>query len=660
MRVLSLQLLRFASVASCLILAACNGGGGGGGGGGSGGSTNGLSLSTNAISFNAPNTSSTPASQIITATVTGVTSGTLYIKIVSTGPAVASITNITVTSSTTGQGTINPAPANILGAGVHTSTVTVYACTTDPNCSSGQLAGSPQTVSVTYTVTGVAASPSSLNYTIVNSPVTGDLSRQFTVTGYPNQNNWNAGSNVPWLSVLPASGNTGNAIQVTASLVQAQLDGMFNGTYAGSITITSSSGSTVSIPVTLTISRTQVNYVAPYIATSGVAEEVIIRGENFNQVAVQNVKFGGTNATTFNVISDTEIRATHLALSAGSYPVQLQNNLGINRSRADLVVVDAQGLSGNLSYGPLPPIPPGGVPITRRVIGLGYDAERKTVVVGFSYSPSGVWSNQIMYFVYTTQWSVGTAQSIPNLTSITLSIDGKQWLAGTDTGITQIDAANFSSGITTNHNINPSLGAYVKNLSPANDGNVPVVFDVSANFGLEAYRYNVRNPAFSDLGIATYHGDSAVSGDGSRVVIGSDAGQMVYQYNASSGTTTFTGLSLPVLSTPVLNRTGSRIVFNGTLVYDGSYSYLGALPNNMVPYYPPVVLSPNGTRAYVAEGSTLRTYDLSAPLVGGYFPQIAVITFSSDVGTDVKMIISPDGKTLFLAGKNEVVVYPVP
>jgi hypothetical protein len=256
MRVPSLQLFRFASVAFCLILAACNGGGGGGGGGGSsGGSTDGLSLSTNVLTFNAPNTSSTPPSQIITATVTGVTSGTLYIKIVSTSPAVASITNIFVTGTTTGQGTINPAPANTLGAGTHTSTITVYACTTDPNCTSGQLAGSPQTVTVTYTVTGVAASIASLSYSIGNPPVASDFTRQFNVTGYPNQNNWNTSSNVPWLSVLPTSGNAGTTTQVTASLVQAQLGVMSAGTYTGTVTITPSSGLAVTLPVTLTIPR---------------------------------------------------------------------------------------------------------------------------------------------------------------------------------------------------------------------------------------------------------------------------------------------------------------------------------------------------------------------------------------------------------------------
>ncbi len=114
--------------------------------------------------------------------------------------------------------------------------------------------GSQQTVNVTYAITGVAASTSSLNYSIGDSPVAGDFTRQFNVTGYPNQN-WNAASNVSWLSVLPTNGNAGNATQVTASLVEAQLKVMSNGTYTGTIMITPLSGLAVTIPVTLTISR---------------------------------------------------------------------------------------------------------------------------------------------------------------------------------------------------------------------------------------------------------------------------------------------------------------------------------------------------------------------------------------------------------------------
>ena len=250
----SRQLILIVFVAFYVILAACSGGGSGGSDSDSNNDSSGVRLSTNVLTFTGPNTNSTPPSQIITATVTGVTSGTLYIKIVSTGSAVASITNIFVNGTTSGQGTINPASASALGPGLHTSTITVYVCTTDPDCTSGQLAGSPQIVNVTYTITGVVASPSSINFTVGDAPDASDLTRQFTVTGYPLQD-WTAAGNKPWLFVSTMSGNTTNATQVKVSLSEDQLDGMPSGTYTGEVKVTPTSGLAVTIPVTLTKER---------------------------------------------------------------------------------------------------------------------------------------------------------------------------------------------------------------------------------------------------------------------------------------------------------------------------------------------------------------------------------------------------------------------
>jgi hypothetical protein len=211
-----------------------------------------LSLSTNVLTFAAHNTNSAPPSQVITATITGVTSDTLYVVVVATGPAVASISSLDFINDTTVQGTIDPESPDVLGPGVHTGTITVYACTTDPDCSAEQLAGSPQTIDVTYTITGVVASVSSLNYSVGDSPSNSGLERWFDVTAYQN---WNAADNVPWLSISPVNGVTGTVTQVTASLDRSLVMGMANGTYNGTVTITPPSGAALTIPVTLTISR---------------------------------------------------------------------------------------------------------------------------------------------------------------------------------------------------------------------------------------------------------------------------------------------------------------------------------------------------------------------------------------------------------------------
>lgn len=109
-----------------------------------------FTLSTDSLTFATANLNSIPPTQTLTATVPTNLSGTLYFVVQVTGPAVISVDNFTVTSSTTGRATVYPEFASKLGAGTHTSTITVTACTNDPTCATGQLPGSPRTVNVTY------------------------------------------------------------------------------------------------------------------------------------------------------------------------------------------------------------------------------------------------------------------------------------------------------------------------------------------------------------------------------------------------------------------------------------------------------------------------------------------------------------------------------
>src|SRR5690348_7534994 len=108
---------------AALSVAAC-------GGSGSGASSSGtgltLSLSTGALTFVAPNAGApTPPSQTVSATISGSGTGTLYFLITSTGKAVDSISQIVITSSTTGRATVNPALPAILGIGVFKSSIIV-------------------------------------------------------------------------------------------------------------------------------------------------------------------------------------------------------------------------------------------------------------------------------------------------------------------------------------------------------------------------------------------------------------------------------------------------------------------------------------------------------------------------------------------------------
>src|SRR5262245_42942580 len=79
-------------------------------------------LSTYALTFTAAHTCDFPPPQTVTATVhRRGNGGTLYIVIAYSGPAVESISDVTITSETTGDAMVTPALASSLGPGTFTS-----------------------------------------------------------------------------------------------------------------------------------------------------------------------------------------------------------------------------------------------------------------------------------------------------------------------------------------------------------------------------------------------------------------------------------------------------------------------------------------------------------------------------------------------------------
>jgi hypothetical protein len=184
--------------------------------------------------------------------------------------------------------------------------------------------------------------------------------------------------------------------------------------------------------------------------------------------------------------------------------------------------------------------------------------------------------------------------------------------------------------------------------------------------------YRVRARVFTNGTLTSCRGDLGGSADGSRIVIGGlgflvNDPQPVYLYDASTSTQTTTSLQKPMQGQPIANQSGTRWVLNKTEVYDGSFAFLGNLPP--VPQFQVsgankerVILSPAGDRAYTYSTTTgLHVYDLTGALVSGVYPEITPApTLAGNPGDYVKMAITPDGRTLFLAGQDAIVIVPVP
>lgn len=137
-----------------------------------------LTVNASSLSFAAASPyEEAPSGQAIIASVSGEISGTLYVVVKATGEAVENVSNISVTGNS-GQGTVKVRPPILLGAGTFSSAITIRACINDATCSSGELAGSPKTINVSYSI--AALTPSD---TVMPHIITAGIAGQVAIRG---------------------------------------------------------------------------------------------------------------------------------------------------------------------------------------------------------------------------------------------------------------------------------------------------------------------------------------------------------------------------------------------------------------------------------------------------------------------------------------------
>ena len=399
-----------------------------------------------------------------------------------------------------------------------------------------------------------------------------------------------------------------------------------------------------------------VRQVAPYVGTSNAEESVILRGQGFSKVSIASVKFGATAVSTFTVVNDNVIQVKHPALAAGTYAVNIDAPTApmVITSSANLVVVDAPSYTATtLTYPSASP----------QIAQLLYDAERRALLVAVSPPLTG---SQILRFAFVsgTTWGPVTSFTRDNLSDIALSTNGQELFALSRTELIQINPASFTVDVAT---AGPSLATnvFLKNLGVLNNGNALVTTGYSSSLGTPLYLYSARENTFS-LASATSldNASTRVSADGSLVVLPGGNSTLtyattVYRYNAATSIFSSSGIVLNQNSVaPALDRSATRIVLNGTNIYDNMSSLFGTLPATTLA----VVLKPDASRAYTFDSdSKLHSFDISASASGSAYTELGSGTvLAGNPGTGVKMTISPDGGTVFIAGSNMIVVQPSP
>jgi len=635
------------------LVAACGGGGGGGD------DEPVLSLSAHHVEFSAPNagSNSEPDPVTVSGSVDGA-SGTVYL-FVEVNSEIVRLGQLSPTGPTSGEFAIYPAEPSLVGPGNHKATVTIHACG-DSNCIK-KFADSPQQIDIDYTVAGLVTSQQELQFRVGNTVVAADLSKEIAVDGYPAAN-WTATSNVDWLVTSRKAGNSATTSTLTAKIDETVLDSLNNGHYTGKVTLTPEAGDPVEITTTLDVERTEARLVSPGTEVAGTAMEVTVRGDNFDAVTVTGIRFGDTTATTFRVVSPTEIRATHLALPAGSYPITVENTGNLGRSLASMSVVAP--LSTSTIAIAHPPATPYWYPI-----GVVYDAPRQALLVGLVLNDGSGKARILRYTHDGASWQ-GPAQFAVDggLTSLTLSQDGKQLLVGQDSAvILQFDPATLSL-----LNTSEPGGAYFEYLSTmplTSDGYVLGPVSMSASGYSSVLKYSVRAAAFVDypegLNLMGNGGTGVASADGSTILMGNNPynGDLFQLYDAS------TGDLKPVHVTDVpygmaTDRTGSRFIVGNSGIYDRNLSLLGRLPENMSN----VVMSRDGNRVYALDFDR-KLWSFSLGEIDGSFtltqlgaPATLVQDPSPSNGAEhypTLMTINPDGGTLFIVGTKCTIVMPV-
>jgi hypothetical protein len=614
--------------------------------------------------------------QVVSATISPAVQGNLFLRVVVQGTAVSTVSNIIVTSETTGQATIVPAPASSLGPGRHTATITVTACTSDISCASGVI-GAPQTIQVTYIVNGATTNNPNLNFRVPLNAVAADYTRSLSITAHPT---YSITTTQPWLTVTPASGDSGVA-NLTANLTPATVDALPSGDNTAEIVVTTP-GNTLRIPVTVTNAKPQLTHVTPYIARANVADTVVLRGAFLDQLSASSIDFlpeaGGTAVppTSVQIVSATELRVAHPALAAGVYPVRMRTAQGtvIDRSTARLVVTNPVAYTAQaLPY-----------PDTnrRRVNSFLYDAERRALVLSnnlITNNSISLANNEILRYTYDTAWSGAAPGGLrPQVDQLILSADGRNLvgsfvpLGSSETGrLELLSPLGASAGVQV---VTRNGGLTFSSLAATSTGEVLAMEGSSFNTGL-GFRltiYQPSNNSLRELAIAPVSDLSqgatvATSSDGLRgVVFGNLNNQSsVYDFNSSTGVLTRASLSSAARAI-AMDRTGNRVAAGNAgeavRVYDRSWALLGTLPATSLAF----IITPAGDRAITFDlNQQVRIFDLTANVVGGAFPESqAAITPAGDPTTNdgepVRLALTPDGRTLFVAGDTRIAVVPLP
>lgn len=486
---------------------------------------------------------------------------------------------------------------------------------------------------------------------------------------------WTATSDSSWLTLDTPQGRTGGDLGFhidpdrLATLANAE-------SHTAIVTVTALPANIAPVRFQVLVFKNlpQVRFVATPAQPSGRSSTMVLRGTGLNSVgsAGSQLRIESTSDYQVSVRNDREIRLTFgPSVPAGSHEVLVTNALGIAvpTKRVDLFSPKAYSYFRTHLYG--------------HKRGLLFDPVGEIV-----YFTNDILGNVLWAWRFDgTEWYL-TERTVPGLTDIALSPDAATLIAAsTDGTVHRLDTLGLT--IQSTHVVPGGIMQTegLTGLAVTNDGKVWLTASGSANWG-RPYTFDLQTSTLSAVettGLSTsfhYGPWSHASRDGERLVMSqtqsiSPPPPMLY-WDARAGVLRETPASLTHFRMVTQSEDGGRLMLHAKEVYDTDFGLVGLAPDLEEGRVAAAAsLSPDGRRAYVvtyheSHEETPRIYvlDSSQPVpAGSRLPLLGSFDLPDHFcfGSGIDFCpgntitgVSPDGRTLFLAGHTALIAAPIP